>query len=311
MSHLYYKLKPYIPRSLQIALRRRVALFKRPFHKNVWPIDPRCSVLPEGWRGWPDGKQFAFVLTHDVETAKGVQLVPDLMKLEQSFGFRSCFNFVAGDYVVPDGLLDHIRGCGFEIGVHGLHHRGNLFSTYEHFLEHARGINAFLHKWRAVGFRTPSMFHNLDWIHHLNIEYDSSTFDTDPFEPQSDGAGTIFPFWVSGGKSHKGYVELPYTLAQDFTIFVIMGEKTTELWKRKTRWLAEQGGMVLANVHPDYMNFGNHECSIDEFPMDLYQGFLSWVRDTYEDSYWHALPREVALFFPQERLEIMQGAEAG
>ena len=30
----------------------------------------------------------------------------------------------------------------------------------------------------------------------LNIAYDASTFDTDPFEPQPDGVNTIFPFWV-------------------------------------------------------------------------------------------------------------------
>ena len=40
------------------------------------------------------------------------------------------------------------------------------------------------------------MLRNLDWLHDLTIAWDSSTFDTDPFEPQADGAGTIFPFWV-------------------------------------------------------------------------------------------------------------------
>ena len=47
-----------------------------------------------------------------------------------------------------------------------------------------------------MGFRTPTMFHHLEWTGELDIEYDSSTFDTDPFEPQPDGVGTIFPFWV-------------------------------------------------------------------------------------------------------------------
>src|ERR1700746_3430317 len=50
------------------------------------------------------------------------------------------------------------------------------------------------------------MFHKLDWLHDLDIEYDASTFDTDPFEPQPDGHGTIFPFWVPKGDD-GGYVE--------------------------------------------------------------------------------------------------------
>ena len=40
------------------------------------------------------------------------------------------------------------------------------------------------------------MYHNLDWIHDLDIYYDASTFDTDPFEPQPDGFKTIYPFTV-------------------------------------------------------------------------------------------------------------------
>src|SRR5438093_11418122 len=40
------------------------------------------------------------------------------------------------------------------------------------------------------------MLRNLDWLHDLDVQYDASTFDTDPFEPQPDGMDTIFPFWV-------------------------------------------------------------------------------------------------------------------
>ena len=49
------------------------------------------------------------------------------------------------------------------------------------------------------------MFHNLEWISDLNIECDSLMFDTDPFEPQPEAAGTIFPFWVQNGSSAKGF----------------------------------------------------------------------------------------------------------
>ena len=67
------------------------------------------------------------------------------------------------------------------------------------------------------------MLRNLDWLHDLDtLQYDASTFDTDPFEPQPHGRHTIFPFWVpcpngngSGlPASSEGYVELPYTLCQ-------------------------------------------------------------------------------------------------
>ena len=43
---------------------------------------PAAGAAPRGWPGWPEGKRFAFVLTHDVEGLKGVSRVEQLMDLE-------------------------------------------------------------------------------------------------------------------------------------------------------------------------------------------------------------------------------------
>ena len=125
---------------------------------------------------------------------------------------------------------------------------------------------------------------------------DASTFDSDPFEPQPDGVGTIFPFQVAGSIAGRGYIELPYTLVQDFTLFVLLREKSIDLWSRKAAWVAECGGMVLLNTHPDYMCFGESGCQRDEFDVSLYEKFLLHMRKTYKDLYWQALPCEVARF---------------
>jgi hypothetical protein len=91
---IYYQIKPLIPRRLQLALRRQLVLRKLPKVKHIWPIDPAAGKRPANWPGWPNKKQFALVLTHDVETAEGISKVLPLARLEQSLGFRSCFNFV-------------------------------------------------------------------------------------------------------------------------------------------------------------------------------------------------------------------------
>ena len=111
----------------------------------------------------------------------------------------------------------------------------------------AQRINQVLKEWDAVGFRSGYMLRNLEWISDLDIAYDASTFDTDPFEPQPDGVNTIFPFWDRSSDKRKGYVELPYTMAQDSTLFLILREKGIELWKRKLDWIAEHQGMALLN----------------------------------------------------------------
>ena len=114
-----------------------------------------------------------------------------------SLGFRSSFNFIPeGAYRVPPAFRDELTRNGFEVGVPDLKHDGRLFRSVAEFRSRAMRINEYLRDWNAVGFRSGFMLHNLDWLHNLDIEYDMSTFDTDPFEPQPDGRNTIFPFWV-------------------------------------------------------------------------------------------------------------------
>ncbi len=205
------------------------------------------------------GRSLPLVLTHDVEGPAGLGKCLRLAELEASLGFRSSFNLIPeGPYTVPPQLRAQLEARGFEIGVHDLHHDGELYRSRKAFRKGAECINRYIKEWNAVGFSSGFMFHELDWIHDLNIEYDSSTFDTDPFEPQPDGVGTIFPFWVPPPKDdpiHKGYIELPYTLPQDSTLFLILRERSPDIWLNKLDWLAKHGGMALVNVHPDYLQF--------------------------------------------------------
>lgn len=292
----YYLIKLFIPRLIQIYVRRAIIMRKRLRFKDVWPIDHKAAKKPEGWGGWPDGKKFAFVLTHDVENLKGHNSSRRLSEMDESLGFRSSFNFVAKDYPVSAELREYLVARGFEVGIHGLHHDKNPFQSGTLFKQQALEINRYIRAWGAAGFRCPCMYHDLELLHALEIEYDASTFDTDPFEPQPDGAGTIFPFVVSGNGTRKGYVELPYTLPQDFLLFILMRECSTEIWKRKLDWIAENGGMVLFITHPDYMSFDNNS-HYEKYPVQYYTEFLEYVKSRYEGEYWHALPREVARFW--------------
>lgn len=293
----YYMVKPFLPRRFQIFVRRKQIAFKRKRHTRSWPILPGTEKPPENWKGWPDGKKFALVLTHDVETDRGQSRCRALMDIEKRMGFRSLVTFVPERYSVSSELRRELEQNGFEIGVHGLNHDGRLFQSKKIFEERSVKINRYLEQWSAVGFRAPAMHHNLEWLTGLNIKYDLSTFDTDPFEPQSEGVNTIYPFRFDGKISGNGYVEMPYTLPQDFTLFVLMGERNIDTWIKKLKWIADAGGMVLVNTHPDYMNFSGSRLKADEYPALHYESFLKYIRDTYVNQYWHVLPREMAQFW--------------
>jgi hypothetical protein len=296
-NQLFYLLKPLIPRTLQIFLRRALVRHQAERCKDIWPIDERAGNAPAGWAGWPESKRFAFVLTHDVDTARGHDRVLALADVEEKLGLRSSFNFVPLRYSVSDTVLTTLKERGFEVGVHGLYHDGKYYDSKSVFLERACKINQYLAKWGCSGYRAPCMQNKLDWFHELNIEYDASTFDTDPFEPKPLGAGTIFPFIVTCRETEDKYVELPYTLAQDFTLFVLMGQRNTDIWKRKLDWLVRRGGMALINTHPDYMRFDGAACGNEEYPVRYYEQFLRHVQATHGGQYWHVLPRDLARFW--------------
>ncbi len=293
----YYFLKPVIPWSARISARRMWAARRRAANRDVWPIDEAAGATPPGWPGWPDGRRFALVLTHDVEGPKGLRRVERVMDLERRLGFRSSFNLVPGEsYELPDRLIRTIDQSGFEVGVHGLEHDGKRYNSKTRFELKARKINSYAERWGAHGFRSPLMQHRLGWLHRLNVEYDSSTFDTDPFEPEPDGVRTIFPFWVPGPHG-TGFVELPYTLAQDFTLFVVLRERNIDVWKNKLDWIAQRGGMAMLITHPDYMSFDGNPVERDEAPASFYEEFLTYAREKYGDSCWAALPREVNKYY--------------
>jgi hypothetical protein len=290
----YYDFKPLVPRPVVNLLKRINSLRVDGTISLSWPMDERYAqfqweVLRQilsmsdqnfiSFRNfWPEGKEFAFVLTHDVETKEGQAFVRNVADLEDNYGFRSSFNFVPERYPLDKDLMEELRYRGFEIGVHGLKHDGKLYQSKESFLRRAERINFYLEQFEAVGFRSPYMHRHPEWLQALNVEYDLSFFDTDPYEPVPGGCMSIWPFTLGR------FIELPYTLCQDSTLFYVLGETTPQIWLEKLKMIERNRGMALLNTHPDYL--------LDTKIMKMYQEFLEMIAE--KDNYWHALPIEVS-----------------
>lgn len=293
-KRLYYELKPVLPRPLTRVLRQVYSNPRRTTFPLNWPIEDRyvkfqwevmrrVLQLTEA-KGisfthfWPEGRQFALVLTHDIETAAGQSYVRSVADLEESLGFRSSFNFVPERYRLDYVLIDELHKRGFEVGVHGLKHDGKLFQSYSTFRRRAERINTYLDSLEAVGFRAPLTHRNPEWMQALNITYDLSFFDTDPYEPMPGGTMSIWPFMIGR------FVELPYTLVQDYTLAAVLKERTPRLWIEKVDFIAQYHGMALVNTHPDYLR--------EPHLLDMYVRFLEAMR--VRRNKWLALPRDVA-----------------
>jgi peptidoglycan/xylan/chitin deacetylase (PgdA/CDA1 family) len=291
---VYYAVKPLIPRRVQLAARRRHARLRSRSAFPRWPIEPFMverlhahlrSAIDAGdgdavplLNLWPGRRRFALVLTHDVEGPRGVANVMRMREVERRHGLVSAWNFVGEDYPVPDRLLDALRADGCEIGLHGVTHRGTLFRSRADFERQLPRIRRRMEDWGAVGFRSPATHRNSAWMPELGCLYDSSFPDTDPFEPQPGGCGSIYPFFLGD------LVELPITLPQDHTLFDILGEQSTRIWREKASWIVRHHGLVCVVVHPDY--------ALDPRRLALYEELLQFL--TRQAGAWHALPRDVA-----------------
>jgi len=311
-KRVYYLLKPILPRTLTRSLRQYYSSPSDTKPRNNWPIDSRYvsfqwelmrQLLVSSGNSsiqyksiWPNKHQFALVLTHDIETAEGQAFVRKVADMEENLGFRSSFNFVLELYPLDFKLIQELRERGFEVGCHGLKHDGKLFSNKKEFLKRVAKINQHLKEYRMVGFRAPLTHRNPEWMQALEIEYDLSFFDTDPFEPIPGGAMSIWPFFIGH------FVELPYTLVQDYTLTSVLGETTPRLWLEKVDFIKKFHGMALLNSHPDYLN--------DPNSFRVYAEFLETMKKNEE--YWHALPCDVASWWKSraESAEIESSSPA-
>lgn len=292
-KQLYYIAKPALPRTFTKNLRRFSAKIGGATHQH-WPIEDRYArflwevmrqiLLLSGKNTleirnfWPGANKFAFVLTHDVETGLGQRFVRAVADLDESMGYHSSFNFVPERYEVDFQLLDELRRRGFEIGVHGFKHDGRLFASKKTFTKCAQRINQYANQWQSIGFRCELTLREPDWMQYLNIEYDLSFFDTDPFEPIPGGTMSIWPFTLGH------FLELPYTLVQDYTLTSIINEHTPRIWLQKVDFIQNYHGMALLNSHPDYLK--------QEIDWKVYKDFLAAMRDM--PNCWQALPCNVA-----------------
>jgi hypothetical protein len=292
----YYRVRPALPRSSQIQMRRLFTSLQARSRFPRWPIETALHDLyalllglaaglaraPVPWLSfWPNGYGWALVLTHDVETSVGYANLSRLRNVEIQAGLHSAWNFVGKRYPVESDVVDDLTRAGCEVGVHGLYHDGRDLESLARLNERLPAIRACARRWHAVGFRSPATQRVWQWMPLLGFDYDSSYPDTDPFEPQPGGCCSWLPYF------NDNLVELPITLPQDHTLFVILRQTDEAIWVRKAQHLKQAGGMALVLTHPDYM--------LEDRLLQAYARFLQRVRA--DATVWHALPREVSAWW--------------
>lgn len=295
---LYYLARPLMPVSIRKHLQKRYFRNWEKIAYPSWPVDftvenilekllivsmksRQLQTIPFIWF-WPEGASSCATVTHDVETAAGRDFCADLMDLNDSFGIKSAFQVVPEKrYSVTQSYLDSIVGRGFELNVHDLNHDGHLLEHRDQFLRRAEDINRYGVKFGASGFRSAMLHRNLDWYDALEFSYDMSVPNVAHLDPQRGGCCTVFPFF------NGRLLELPVTMTQDYTLFHILEDYTTDLWKKQIQLIGQKHGLIQVIIHPDYI--------IDKEPRQVYANLLAELAELRKKgATWIALPREVA-----------------
>jgi hypothetical protein len=300
----YYRVRPLLPRPVQISARRLYSKVQARTTFPRWPVEPSLQQFCDlvlGWAAdiagddvphiaaWPSGRTWTLVLTHDVETVQGLRRLSTLRDIECAAGFRSSWNLVPRRYDVPDTTVAGLKADGFEVGLHGLYHDGRDMADgiLDRRLPEMR---RWAERWQAKGFRSPATHRAWDTMSSLPFEYDSSYPDTDPFEPQPGGSCSWLPYFIGP------LVELPITMPQDHTIFVILRHADARIWIEKAERIRAAGGMALVLTHPDYLDRGPIAQAYEEL-LARYAG---------DPSLWGALPIEVARWWQRRHRSFVE-----
>jgi hypothetical protein len=315
LARLYYFVRPALPFVARNYLKK---LHLKGWENESfphWPVD--CSVddltaqvlqlsirssgarqVPFIWF-WPEGASSCAIMTHDVETESGLEFCSNLMDIDDSFGIKASFQIVPEErYCASAQFLSSIRERGFEIVVHDLNHDGHLYEDREQFLRRAAKINAYREKHAIEGFRAAVLYRKQLWYDALEFSYDMSVPNVAHLDPQHGGCCTVMPFFIGN------ILELPVTTTQDYMLFHILNDYSTNLWKRQIDLIMAKHGLISFIVHPDYVVKARERV--------IYEELLTHLADLREKKdLWITTPGEVNRWWRQraEMRLVEEGAD--
>jgi hypothetical protein len=234
------------------------------------------------------------MLTHDVEGRVGLDYCETLIELDARFGLKAAFQLVPES---PHGAWDlapRIRARGCEVNLHDLNHDGHLFRNRAQFMERAERINAYARQFACGGFRSGAMYREQSWMSALELDYDMSVPNVAHLEPQRGGCCTVMPYFIGR------LLELPLTTSQDYSLFFILDNYSTDLWRTQIDIILRHHGLISVITHPDYL-IGDREREVYTQLLE----YLAGLRD--EGRTWMALPGEINTWWRQrQQLSLIQ-----
>jgi peptidoglycan/xylan/chitin deacetylase (PgdA/CDA1 family) len=238
-----------------------------------------------------NGKKYAFILTHDVDTREGLRKAKKLKKIEHKYDVPSAWYVPSKRYKLDADAINELANHG-EVGAHDTKHDGKLNRLSRNALverlREAKQILENITGEKVEGFRAPLLQHSVKIIQALRdvrYSYDTSVPTWEPRHPNtmnSQGIGTMYPLTL------EGVTEIPVTLPQDQQLLHVLGlspKEVTRKWMKMIDTIKEISGLCTVLMHPDYE-------LADPENLGLYEELLNMIASDSEALV--SLPRNIA-----------------
>jgi len=132
----------------------------------------------------------------------------------------------------------------------------------------------------------------------LRFSYDMSVPNVGHLDPQPGGCCTVMPYYIAN------ILELPLTTTQDYMLFHLLGQYSTDLWSHQIDLILEGNGLASFIIHPDYI--------IESKARATYTNLLEHIaRLRSERNVWIACPNEFNRWWRNRRQMTLVRNDSG
>jgi peptidoglycan/xylan/chitin deacetylase (PgdA/CDA1 family) len=200
-----------------------------------------------------------FLITHDIDTAKGLEKALPMKAVEDKLDLRSTWFLSSGDYLTSKDTAKDL-GSNATIGSHDVKHDGKLIHIHNRKrlvdrLKESRDKLEHVFERDVQCFRSPLLQFSSVLINALaeaGYRYDFSLPCWEPSHPITmSGFGVELTKPLQIGE----ILETPLSLFQDHQVLYVLGLSPREairFWVEQARIIKSYDGDIVLLVHPDY-----------------------------------------------------------
>jgi hypothetical protein len=201
----------------------------------------------------------SLMITHDIETRKGLGKALRFKKVEDDLGVHSTWFLCSHEYPIPKDIAKDL-GADSTIGSHDSRHDGKLIhirahEKLVHRLSQSRERLEQTFEKRIESFRSPLLQFSRNIAKALGEAGYCRDFSIPCWEPVHPATMTGFGVESVQEFQLDGLVEIPLTLFQDHQLLNVLGlrpQDAVKLWVEQAKKIHSLDGNIVLLVHPDF-----------------------------------------------------------